>query len=120
MYTQLNLSAIMLVGLCPFIHSFIQVSSIAPLQVRYYSEAPPTQHGYYAGVSRRSATGNCELRTCPNPYVAARVGVEPTTLRLKAIDSTNAPPRPVEICFLIQKKLQEGVRKRKSASVDKI
>src|SRR6218665_1972529 len=26
------------------------------------------------------------------PYMAARAGVEPTTLRLKAIDSTNAPP----------------------------
>jgi len=28
------------------------------------------------------------------PYVAARAGVEPTTLRLKASDSINAPPRP--------------------------
>src|SRR6218665_3852986 len=28
------------------------------------------------------------------PYVAARAGVEPTTLRLKAIDSTKAPPCP--------------------------
>ena len=28
------------------------------------------------------------------PYMAARVGVEPTTLRLKAIDSTKAPPCP--------------------------
>src|SRR6218665_598289 len=26
------------------------------------------------------------------PYMAARAGVEPTTLRLKAIDSTKAPP----------------------------
>ena len=47
-----------------FIHSFIQAFSIAPLQVRYYSEALSTQHGYCSGVSRRSATGNCELRTC--------------------------------------------------------
>jgi len=44
-----------------FIHSFIQAISIAPLQVHYYSEALPTQHGYCAGDSRRSATGNCEL-----------------------------------------------------------
>ena len=28
------------------------------------------------------------------PYVAARAGVEPTTLRLKVINLTNAPPRP--------------------------
>ena len=42
------------------IHSFIHSISIAPLQVHYYSEALPTQHGYCARVSRRSATGNCE------------------------------------------------------------
>src|SRR6218665_1411157 len=28
------------------------------------------------------------------PYVAARAGVEPTTFRLKVIDSIKAPPRP--------------------------
>ena len=51
-------------------------------------------HGYCAGVSRRSATGNCELRTCARSLRGGyRAGVEPTTLRLKAIDSTNAPPR---------------------------
>jgi len=48
-----------------FIHAFIQAISIAPLQVHYYSVALSTQHGYCAGVSRRSATGNCECRTCP-------------------------------------------------------
>src|SRR6218665_2334123 len=69
---------------------------IAPLQVRYYSEALLTQHGYCAGVSRQSATGNCELRTFPRfLYVAARVGFEPTTLRSICFDSTNAPPRPI-------------------------
>ena len=31
------------------------------------------------------------------PYVAARVGVEPTTLRLKVIVSIKAPPRPTII-----------------------
>src|SRR6218665_469484 len=48
-----------------FIHSFIQTIPIASLQVHFYSEALPTQHGYCAIVSCRSATGNCELRTCP-------------------------------------------------------
>jgi len=38
---------------------------IVPLQVRYYSEAFPTQHGYCVRVSRQSVTGNCEWRTCP-------------------------------------------------------
>jgi len=46
-------------------HSFIHYISIAPLQVLYYSEALPTQHGYGVGVSRRSATDNCQWRTCP-------------------------------------------------------
>src|SRR6218665_932262 len=45
------------------IHSGYSASS-SPLQ-HLYSEALPTQHGYCVGVSRRSATGNCERRTCP-------------------------------------------------------
>jgi len=48
-----------------FFYSFIQAISIAPIQVPYYSEALPAQHGYRVRVSRRSATGNCEWRTCP-------------------------------------------------------
>src|SRR6218665_708320 len=47
------------IGYCK---SFIQTISMAPLQVHFYSEALPTQHGYCAGVSRRSVTGNCELK----------------------------------------------------------
>src|SRR6218665_3173288 len=41
-------------------HSFNQAISVAPLPVQYYSEAFPTRQGYCVGVSRRSATGNCE------------------------------------------------------------
>src|SRR6218665_268212 len=77
-----------------FIHSdhFYSASS-SPLLLR----SAPTQHGYCAGVSRRSAPSNCELRTCPRSlYVTAKAGVEPTTLRLKAIDSANAPRRPTK------------------------
>jgi len=36
------------------IDSFIQTNSRAPLQVHYYSEGLPTQHGYCVGGSRRS------------------------------------------------------------------
>ena len=36
------------------------------------------------------------------PYVTARAGVEPTTLRLKAIDSTNAPSRHTSVPHLIR------------------
>jgi len=46
-------------------NSFFPDISIAPLQVHYYSEVLPTQHRYCVTVSRRSATGNCEWRTCP-------------------------------------------------------
>src|SRR6218665_1222341 len=57
------------------IHSFIQAISIAPLQVRRYSEALPTQHGYCAEVSRRSATDNCKLRTFPRSQRGGYSGI---------------------------------------------
>src|SRR6218665_3029073 len=76
---------------CICVHSFIQTISIVPLQVNYYSEALPTQHGYCAGVSHRSTTGNYELRTCPRSYMVARVRVEPMTLWAKGVISINAP-----------------------------
>src|SRR6218665_130256 len=78
-----------------FIHSFILAISIAPLQVHYYSEAlPATAWILYRRVSHRGAQATASKGLAQGPYVAARVGVEPTTLRLKVIDSTNAPPRP--------------------------
>src|SRR6218665_4164165 len=43
------------------------------------------------------ATASEEIAQCP--YVAARVGFEPATLRSKGIDSTNAPPRPHYYCI---------------------
>src|SRR6218665_135940 len=76
------------------LHLFIQTISIEPLQAHYYSEALLEQHGYCAGVSRRSAICNCKLRTCPRSLVAARAGFEPTALQLKGIDSTNVPSNP--------------------------
>src|SRR6218665_3638579 len=36
----------------------------------------------------------------PGPYVAVRAGFEPTTIRSKGINSTNAPPRPVSCTVL--------------------
>src|SRR6218665_2873666 len=52
------------------------------------------QHGYCIGVSRRSEQATVGKGLAQGPYMAARAGVEPTTLRLKAIDSTKAPPCP--------------------------
>ena len=74
-------------------HSFIPAISIAPLQVLYYSEALPTT----ARILYRSFTPR---RTGNLPKVAARAEVEPTTLRLKVIVSTKAPPRPTIYVFL--------------------
>ena len=55
----------------------------------FYSapSSPQLQHGYFIGVACRSATGNCEWRTCP--CMAVRARVEPF-----GIDITTAPPRP--------------------------
>ena len=74
--------------------------SIAPLQVLYYSEALPTDT-VCIGVSRRSAQATVGKGLAQGPYVAARAEVEPTTLRLKVIDSTNAPPRPTIIFTIL-------------------
>src|SRR6218665_5756 len=78
-----------------FIRSFIHAISIAPLQVLYYSEALPTQHGYCMGVSRRSAQATAGKGLAQGPYMAARAQVEPMTLRTKGVDSTKAPPRSI-------------------------
>src|SRR6218665_135275 len=49
---------LLLLFFCIFFFTFIRAISRAPLQVLYYSEALPTQHGYCAAISRRSATAN--------------------------------------------------------------
>ena len=65
-----------------------------PLQVHYYSDALPTQHEYCVGVSREAPQATVTEGCAQVPYVEARVGFEPTTLRTKGVDSTNGPPVP--------------------------
>src|SRR6218665_4040785 len=78
-----------------FIHSFIPVISIAPLQQSSTTQRrSQLQHGYCVGVSHRSAQATVGKGLAQGPYVAARAGVEPTTLQLSVIASTNAPPCP--------------------------
>src|SRR6218665_219273 len=74
-----------------FIHSFILAISITPLQVHYYSEAPPNTARILYRCFTPKRTGNCNKGLAQGPYVAARAAVEPTTLRLRVIDLTNAP-----------------------------
>ena len=68
-----------------FIDSFIQTIYIAPLQVRYNSEALPTQHEYSTGVSRRSVTGNSESWTCPITLCGGLSGILNPGLSVKKL-----------------------------------
>src|SRR6218665_1651142 len=75
-------------------HSFILTISIAPIQVLYKTDALPTTARIlymYIGVSHRSAQATVGKGLAQGSYLADRAGVEPTTLRLRVIDSTNAP-----------------------------
>src|SRR6218665_710467 len=54
------------------------------------------QHGYCIGVSRRSAQATAGKGFAQGSYMAARAGVEPTTLLLRVIASTNVPPCPTD------------------------
>src|SRR6218665_1330601 len=76
---------------------------IAPSKSSTTQRRSRLQHGYCIGVLRRSAqaTAGKGLAQGPYMYVAASAGVEPTTLRLKAIVSTKAPSRPVNFTLLL-------------------
>src|SRR6218665_3691600 len=86
-----------------FIHSFIHhsfIHSFRPFQQRPFKSSQRRsrlQHGYCIGVSRRSSQATVSKGLAQGPYMAATAGVEPTTLRLKAIDSTKAPPCPTMV-----------------------
>src|SRR6218665_1389856 len=75
-----------------FIHSFRPFLK-HPFKSSTTQRLSRLQHGYCIGVSRRSAQATASKGLAQGPYMAARAGVEPTTLRLKVIVSTNAPPR---------------------------
>ena len=83
------------------IHSFIPAISIALLKSSTTQRRSRLQHGYCIGVSRRSAQATAGKGLAQGPYMAARAGVEPTTLRLRVIASSNAPPCPTCLVFLI-------------------
>src|SRR6218665_2523741 len=83
-----------------FIHSFMPFLK-RPFKSSTTQRHSRLQHGYCIGVSRLSAQTTAGKGLAQGPYMAARAGVEPTTLRLKAIDSTKAPPCPTEIYIYI-------------------
>ena len=91
---QMNYNCSVLTQVHSFIHSghFYSAPS-SPLKLR---GAPDySTDGYCIGVSRRSTQATAGKGLAQGLYVAARAGVEPTTLRLKVIVSTKAPPRPI-------------------------
>ena len=72
------------------------MSSLASFKSSTTQRRSRIQHGYCIGVSRRSAQATAEGKgLAQGTYVAVRAEVEPTTLRLKVIVSTKAPPRPI-------------------------
>ena len=84
-----------------FIDSFGHLYS-APSSPLLLRGAPARlQHGYCIGVSRRSAQATLGKGLAQGPYMVARAGVEPTTLRLKATDSTKVPPCPTTSIVLV-------------------
>src|SRR6218665_794655 len=80
---------------CIFIHSGHFYSALSsPLLLR---GAPDYSTDTVSEFTRRSAQATAGKGLAQGPYVAARAGVEPTTLRLKVIVSTKAPLRPTII-----------------------
>src|SRR6218665_3655993 len=77
------------------IHSFIPAISIAPpFKSSTTQRRSRLQHEYCIGVSCQSAQATAGKGIAQDPYMAARAGIEPTTLRLIVIASTNASPCP--------------------------
>src|SRR6218665_996871 len=61
--------------------------------------------------TRRCAQATVSEGLAQGPYVAARAGLEPTTLRSKGVDSTSAPRRPDSLgLHLIKIKIYETSR----------
>src|SRR6218665_1971118 len=83
---------------CKFMQSFILAISIAPPSSNLLLRgAPDYSTDTVSVLSELHAEANRQLFSkglAQGPYVAARAGIEPTTLRLRVIDLTNTPPRP--------------------------
>src|SRR6218665_2303681 len=83
-----------------FIHSghFYSTSS-SPLLLRgAHDYSTDTVSEFHAETHRQSSVSK---GLAQGPYMAARAGVEPATLRLRVIDLTIAPPRPTIIIIII-------------------
>src|SRR6218665_296144 len=68
----------------PVIHSF-RLFLLRPFKSSTTQRRSRLQHGYCIGVSRQSAQATVGKGLAQGPYVVARAGVKPTTLRLKVM-----------------------------------
>src|SRR6218665_3003961 len=91
------------VNMVLFVHSFIHSGHFYsdPFKSSTTQRRSRLQQGYCIGVSRRSAQATAGKGHSQGPYVAARSRVEPTTIRLKVIVSTKAPPRPTSYMLIV-------------------
>src|SRR6218665_1218646 len=76
----------------------IQAISIAPLQVHYTQRCSRQSTDTVSEFHSEAPQATVSEGLAQSPYVAARAGLEPTTLRRKGADSTNEPPRPQCCC----------------------
>src|SRR6218665_2166485 len=68
----------------------------------YYSETLQTQHGKSVPEFHAEAPqATVSKGLAQDPYVAARAGVKPKTLRTKGVDSTKVPPHPTLSCVVL-------------------
>ena len=79
-----------------FIHSFIHSGHFysAPSSPLLLRGAPDYSKDTVSEFHAEAAQETAGKGLAQGPYMTARSGVEPTTLRLKAIDSITAPPCP--------------------------
>src|SRR6218665_3155113 len=77
-------------------HSFIHFGHFysAPSNPLLLRGVPDYNTDTVSEFHSRSAQATAGKGLAQGSYMAARAGVEPTTLRLKAIDSSKAPPCP--------------------------
>src|SRR6218665_2389113 len=89
----------------PFHSGHFYSSPSSPLLIRGAPDhSMYTVSEFHAEAHMLQATAGKGL--AQGPYTAARAGVEPTTLRLKAIDSTKAPPCPI---FVVEEPMWMGI-----------
>ena len=77
-----------------YINSFIQAISLAPLQVHTIQRCSQHSTDTVLELHAEAPQATTSEGLAQGPYVAARAGFEPTTLKTKGAESTNEPPRP--------------------------